>query len=282
MSTSHPLAFTTTALVAVLALYASFPSNGYWASLGATGAAALVSTGLWRAMRPGSSPSGALPFEVGRGKSGDPKSVGLTVCVLLATAACASCVRGMAGASALESVGGSPASPEGAGLFFGILALAVLACATGAFEEALFRGVVQTGFARAGNQAGSGNALLKGVLATSLLFALLHASGVVEAQYAMPRNALWFAVLAKTVTAFGFSVAMGFLYAATGRLAVPIAVHAVFDIIDTLPTLFSTGGASMGGVALAGAGAVSTVMVALGCMVVAAYCMHRLRDCQGA
>jgi membrane protease YdiL (CAAX protease family) len=100
--------------------------------------------------------------------------------------------------------------------------LLILTAVVGApiVEEVIYRGLIQNGIARLTR------APLVSVVGTSLVFALVH-YGAVSA-HALP-------------TLFVLSLAFGVAYMKTGRLGVPILMHAVFNGMNVTLALLSVG-----------------------------------------
>jgi len=78
-------------------------------------------------------------------------------------------------------------------------------------EEIVFRGFLQTGLARATRSHGLG------ILVSTVLFVLVHV-GIADWQAMLPLAAL--------------SLGMGYAYARTGTIWVPIVVHALFNLLN--------------------------------------------------
>lgn len=109
--------------------------------------------------------------------------------------------------------------------FLVVLVVLSAVVVTPLFEELLFRGAVQ-GFCvsvLSGNDGPGWTARWGGIVASSLVFAGLHAP------WSMP-------------AIFVLSVGLGYVYERTGRLAPAVVMHLLFNLISVLQTLTSRGG----------------------------------------
>jgi len=95
--------------------------------------------------------------------------------------------------------------------------LAVIAALAGIGEELFFRGLIQLGLS-----AGLGLNIWLAILIASLIFGLAHA-----------------ATLTYFLLAFVISIYFGFLFDDTGNLFVPIAIHALYDLLVFLYIWFT-------------------------------------------
>ncbi|WP_347246567.1 CPBP family intramembrane glutamic endopeptidase [Thermogutta sp.] len=102
-----------------------------------------------------------------------------------------------------------------------IAEIALISSVAGIGEEAFFRGIVQRGLAhmlgRASEMAPTDLATILGVLAAALLFGLAH-----------PLSRTYVILTAI------LGVYLGFLFATTGNLLVPMVAHALYDFVTVL------------------------------------------------
>lgn len=233
---SHPLAYAAAACALAVVCFNAVPLDALdplAASLAQTVLAALCMFGVLAAFDP------ALLRGRQRGSASTP-SFPLACGALLLTALAA----GIASALLLPSNGPgggfrSPidpaASPERVALFL------LLCLATGAFEEALFRGVVFKGFSAALAKEGRKRPVLVAALVQALVFGLLHvttstslapeASGAVAAVQ----------TAVKPLQAALFGLVMAGVFARTGSLWLLVGVHAAFNALSETPLFVLTG-----------------------------------------
>ena len=127
-------------------------------------------------------------------------------------------------------------APEGA---WGVGALILFCLLTAAFEETLFRGVLYQRFLLLDAQSESDFAL-RALIAQAVVFAVLHIVGFPAAS-GLDFGAQVVMLVLRVVAAFLFALLMARLVRISGSLALPIAVHFLYDLMLFAPVFLQGG-----------------------------------------
>ena len=233
---SHPLAYAAAACALAVVCFNAVPVDALdplTASLSQTVLAALCMFGVLAAFDPAS-----LKGRRQGSASIPPFPLACGSLLLMALAA------GIVSALLLPpgGPGGGPrhsldpaASPEGVALFL------LLCLATGAFEEALFRGIVFKGFAAALAKEGRNRPVLVAALVQALVFGLLHVTTSTSLAPAASGAVAAVQTAAKPLQAALFGFVMAGVFARTGSLWLLVGAHAAFNALSEAPLFVLTG-----------------------------------------
>ena len=135
-----------------------------------------------------------------------------------------------------------PAAMSDAPLAATVAGYLVICACVGFYEEGAFRVVLQDLFARGflGNGMRRGRCALYAAIASSALFAVLHAASPIPAGADSVQVAMQAAL--KCLQGMLFGLAMTGLLARTGSFALVVAVHACYDLLFFLPWVLDIGG----------------------------------------
>lgn len=117
----------------------------------------------------------------------------------------------------------------------------LLCLATGAFEEALFRGIVFKGFAAALAKEGRNRPVLVAALVQALVFGLLHVTTSTSLAPAASGAVAAVQTAAKPLQAALFGFVMAGVFARTGSLWLLVGAHAAFNALSEAPLFVLTG-----------------------------------------